>query len=101
MAELGSAAPTSGGLYYWTFMFSSPRWRCLLAWIVGCQNLLFSILAPISYLSLLTSDSNTVGNIASLASVDWGLAVQIMAAASIGSGLRFSATIGQTLRVYN
>jgi amino acid transporter len=37
MAELGSAAPTSGGLYYWTFMFSSPRWRCLLSWIVGCK----------------------------------------------------------------
>ena len=37
VAELGSAAPTSGGLYYWTFMFSSPRWRCLLSWIVGCK----------------------------------------------------------------
>ena len=37
MAELGSAAPTSGGLYYWTFMFSSNRWRCLLCWIVGCK----------------------------------------------------------------
>ena len=37
MAELGSAAPTSGGLYYWTFKFSSPRWRCLLSWIVGCK----------------------------------------------------------------
>ena len=39
MAELGSAAPTSGGLYYWTFMFSSTRWRCLLSWIVGCKLL--------------------------------------------------------------
>ena len=39
MAELGSAAPTSGGLYYWTFMFSSTRWRCLLSWIVGCKFL--------------------------------------------------------------
>ncbi|KAF5385979.1 hypothetical protein D9615_002624 [Tricholomella constricta] len=77
MAELGSAAPTSGGLYYWTFMFSSPKWRCLLSWIVGY--------------------SNTVGNIASVASVDWGLAVQIMAAASIGSDMAFSATVGQTL----
>ena len=37
VAELGSAAPTSGGLYYWTFMFSSTRWRCLLSWIVGCK----------------------------------------------------------------
>ncbi|PPQ81026.1 hypothetical protein CVT25_014486 [Psilocybe cyanescens] len=80
MAELGSAAPTSGGLYYWTFKFSSPRWRCLLSWIVGY--------------------SNTVGNIASVASVDWGCAVQIMAAASIGSGLTFQATTAQTFGVY-
>jgi hypothetical protein len=37
MAELGSAAPTSGGLYYWTFKYSSPKWRNLLSWIVGCE----------------------------------------------------------------
>ncbi|KAG6845086.1 hypothetical protein H0H87_000991 [Tephrocybe sp. NHM501043] len=42
-------------------------------------------------------NSNTVGNIASVASVDWGLAVQIMAAASIGSNQTFTATTGQTL----
>ncbi|SJL00808.1 related to UGA4-GABA permease-also involved in delta-aminolevulinate transport [Armillaria ostoyae] len=35
-ADLASAAPTSGGLYYWTFMFSSEKWRCFLCWIVGC-----------------------------------------------------------------
>ncbi|KAF8227382.1 amino acid transporter [Tricholoma matsutake] len=79
-AELGSAAPTSGGLYYWTYMFSSPKWRCFLSWIVGY--------------------SNTIGNIGSVASVDWGCAVQIMAAASIGSGLTFSPTVGQTFAVY-
>ncbi|KAJ7696949.1 APC amino acid permease [Mycena rosella] len=31
MAELGSAAPTSGGLYYWTFKYSSPRYRNILS----------------------------------------------------------------------
>ncbi|KII84524.1 hypothetical protein PLICRDRAFT_117614 [Plicaturopsis crispa FD-325 SS-3] len=80
MAELGSAAPTSGGLYYWTFMFSSPRWRTLLAWIVGY--------------------SNTIGNLSAVASVDWGCAVQIMAAVSIGSGLSFAPTTAQTFGVY-
>ncbi|KAF8892309.1 APC amino acid permease [Gymnopilus junonius] len=79
IAELGSAAPTSGGLYYWTFKFSSPRWRRLLCWIVGY--------------------SNTTGNIAAVASVDWGCAVQITAAASIGSGLTFEATTAQTYGV--
>ncbi|GBE87720.1 APC amino acid permease [Sparassis latifolia] len=80
LGELGSAAPTSGGLYWWTFKFASPRWRKLLSWIVGY--------------------SNTIGLIAGIASVDWGCAVQVMAAASIGSGTTFSPTTGQTYAVY-
>ncbi|KAG6906845.1 hypothetical protein DXG01_011724 [Tephrocybe rancida] len=42
-------------------------------------------------------DANTIGSIASVASIDWGCAVQIMAAASIGSGGEFEATSAQTL----
>ncbi|KAG2143445.1 amino acid/polyamine transporter I [Suillus bovinus] len=80
MAELGSAAPTSGGLYFWTHSLSSPRCRNLLAWIVGY--------------------SNTIGTIASVASIDWGCAVQIMAAVSIGSNQTFTATSAQTFGVY-
>ncbi|KAF8325369.1 APC amino acid permease [Amanita rubescens] len=81
MAELGSAAPTSGGLYYWTFKFSSQKWRHFLAWIVAYCN--------------------TIGNISGVASIDWGCAVQITAAASIGSGLKFQATPAQTFGVYS
>ncbi|KIN93783.1 hypothetical protein M404DRAFT_443386 [Pisolithus tinctorius Marx 270] len=80
MAELGSAAPTSGGLYYWAHSLSSPRWRNLLSWIVGYAN--------------------TVGSIASLASIDWGCAVQVAAAASIGSGQTFAATNAQLFGIY-
>ncbi|KAA1473610.1 amino acid transporter [Dentipellis sp. KUC8613] len=80
LAELGSAAPTSGGLYYWTHSFSSPRYKNVLSWIVGY--------------------SNSVGNIASVASVDWGFAVQLMAAASIGSDFTFLPTTAQTYGVY-
>ncbi|KAI0668854.1 APC amino acid permease [Trametes maxima] len=80
MAELASAAPTSGGLYFWTHSLSSPRWRNLLAWVVGYAN--------------------TIGSVASVASIDWGCAVQITAAASIGSGQTFSATNAQTFGVY-
>ncbi|TDL27161.1 amino acid transporter [Rickenella mellea] len=80
MAELGSAAPTSGGLYFWTHSLSSPRCRNLLSWIVGY--------------------SNTIGSIAAVASIDWGCAVQIMAAASIGSNENFTPTSGQTFAVY-
>ncbi|KAF9529047.1 amino acid/polyamine transporter I [Crepidotus variabilis] len=52
MADLASAAPTSGGLYFWTYSLSSPRWRLLLCWLVGYAN--------------------TIGSIASVASIDWG-----------------------------
>ncbi|KAK1230970.1 hypothetical protein PQX77_005944 [Marasmius sp. AFHP31] len=77
LAELASAAPTSGGLYYWTFTFSPDKYRCFLAWIVGYAN--------------------TISNIASVASIEWGCAVQIMAAVSIGTG--FEANNAQTLCV--
>ncbi|KAF5375416.1 hypothetical protein D9615_008014 [Tricholomella constricta] len=80
MAELASAAPTSGGLYFWTYSLSSPRWRRLLCWLVGYAN--------------------TIGSIAAVSSIDWGCAVQIMAAASIGSNERFQGTAAQTFGVY-
>ncbi|KIL59816.1 hypothetical protein M378DRAFT_84638 [Amanita muscaria Koide BX008] len=79
MAELGSAVPTSGGLYFWTFMFSSPKWRHFLAWTVAYTN--------------------TIGQISSVASVDWGCAVQIMAAVSIAKPT-FHPTTAQTFGVY-
>ncbi|KAI0297037.1 amino acid/polyamine transporter I [Multifurca ochricompacta] len=80
MAELASAAPTSGGLYFWAHTYSSPEWRNLLAWIVGYAN--------------------TIGSIASVSSIDWGAAVQIMAAAGIGSDESFTPTSAQTFGVY-
>ncbi|KAF7791775.1 hypothetical protein EIP86_002799 [Pleurotus ostreatoroseus] len=73
--ELSSTAPTSGGLYYWTFKYASPKWRNLLSWIVGY--------------------SNTMGNVSGAASITWGCAVQLMAAVSIGSNLTFTPTTGQ------
>ncbi|KAG7088750.1 hypothetical protein E1B28_012718 [Marasmius oreades] len=80
MAELGSAAPTAGGLYYWTFKFSSPRYRKLLSWLIGYIN--------------------TAAYIAGVASVDWGCATQLMAAVTIGSGGTFVATNAQVFGVY-
>ncbi|EIN05728.1 APC amino acid permease [Punctularia strigosozonata HHB-11173 SS5] len=80
LGELGSSMPTSGGLYYWTHSYASPRWRNVLAWVVGYAN--------------------TMGNVAGLAGIDWGCAVQISAAASIGSNMSFSATTAQTFGIY-
>ncbi|KAJ7223478.1 amino acid/polyamine transporter I [Mycena pura] len=80
MAELGSAAPTAGGLYYWTFTFSSQKYRNFLCWFIGYVN--------------------TIAYIAGIASLDWGVAAQIMAAANIGSDGEFIATNAQTYGVY-
>ena len=107
IAELGSAAPTSGGLYYWTWTFATPRWRKVLSWTVGCeytcicyQHLSHCLFYPTSPLSLppcgVVTDSNSMGLIAGLASIDWGCAVQLMAAVSIGSDETFVPTTGQT-----
>ncbi|RPD65353.1 APC amino acid permease [Lentinus tigrinus ALCF2SS1-6] len=85
IAELGSAAPTSGGLYYWTWTFATPRWRNVLSWIVGSSSLMSCIFA----------DSNSIGLIAGLAGVDWGCAVQVMAAVSISTDESFVPTTGQ------
>ncbi|KAJ7849614.1 APC amino acid permease [Mycena leptocephala] len=80
MAELGSSAPTSGGLYYWTYAYSTPRWRRLLSWIVGYTN--------------------TICGITGVCSVDWGCALQITSAASIGSNFTFVPTIGHNFGVF-
>jgi hypothetical protein len=44
-------------------------------------------------------DANTIGGIAAMASIDWGCAVQVMAAAAIGSNGIFAPTNAQTLHV--
>ncbi|KAJ8594353.1 amino acid transporter [Rhizopogon salebrosus TDB-379] len=63
LAELASAAPTSGGLYYWTHSLSSPRCRNFLSWIVGYAN--------------------TIQSITGCASVDWALSIQITTAVTL------------------
>ncbi|TRM56268.1 amino acid permease-domain-containing protein [Schizophyllum amplum] len=80
MAELASSAPTSGGLYFWTFALAGPRARTVLCWVVGYAN--------------------TIGSVAAVASIDWGCAVQIMAAANIGSAEGFEATSGELFATY-
>ncbi|KAJ7903166.1 amino acid/polyamine transporter I [Mycena leptocephala] len=85
MAELGSAAPTSGGIYYWTYKYSSPRYRNILCWIVGYIN--------------------TITYISGVAGVTFASASAIVAAAST-SGKNFSLhgryipTIYQTYGVF-
>jgi amino acid transporter len=35
LGEIASTFPVSGGVYYWSFMLSSPKWGPLVAWITG------------------------------------------------------------------
>ena len=53
LAELASSAPTSGGLYYWTWDLASPRWRNLLSWVVGCE---YASLMPLAGTSSTIAD---------------------------------------------
>ncbi|KAG2050419.1 amino acid transporter [Suillus hirtellus] len=80
MAELASAAPTSGGLYYWTYSLASPWCRNFLAWIVGY--------------------SNTIQSITAVASVDWACAIQISAAVGIASDQAYATTNEQLYGIY-
>ncbi|PQE30826.1 gaba permease protein [Rutstroemia sp. NJR-2017a WRK4] len=59
MADLGSAMPTSGGLYWWTHFFASPKYRKALCFLVGY--------------------SNSLGLIGALCSIDYGFALMFCA----------------------
>ncbi|KAJ5776851.1 amino-acid permease [Penicillium odoratum] len=63
MAELCSAMPTSGGLYYAAAVLAPPGWGPLAAWITGW--------------------SNWIGQITAAPSVNYALSAMILAAASI------------------
>ncbi|KIK32436.1 hypothetical protein CY34DRAFT_19056 [Suillus luteus UH-Slu-Lm8-n1] len=81
MAELASSAPTSGGLYYWTYSLASPRCRNFLSWIVGY--------------------SNTIETITGVASVNWACTIQITAAIRIASSDQaYTATNAQLYGIY-
>ncbi|EED20586.1 amino acid permease [Talaromyces stipitatus ATCC 10500] len=65
MAELCSAMPTSGGLYYAAAVLAPPGYGPFAAWITGW--------------------SNWIGQVTSAPSVDYALAAMILAAASINN----------------
>ena len=63
MAELCSAMPTSGGLYYAAAVLAPPGWGPLAAWVTGW--------------------SNWLGQVTAAPSLDYGVAAMVLAAASI------------------
>ncbi|KAL9092154.1 MAG: hypothetical protein Q9165_004587 [Trypethelium subeluteriae] len=88
VAELVSAYPTSGGLYYTISRLISPEWVPSISWVVGWLNLL--------------------GQVAGVASSEYGSAQLLLAAVSLGSGqiqtadgtsFNYVATTGQIIGV--
>ncbi|KAJ9616640.1 GABA-specific high-affinity permease [Cladophialophora chaetospira] len=58
MSDLASSMPTSGGLYYWTHYYASPKWRNPLSFLVGY--------------------SNTLGLVGGLCSIDYGFSLMFL-----------------------
>lgn len=82
MADLGSAMPTAGGLYWWTHYFSAPGWKNPLAFLVGY--------------------SNTLGVISGLCSTDYGFALMFLSVVhlAVGDGEDFAPTGGTIYLVF-
>ncbi|UJR16758.1 hypothetical protein I4U23_003658 [Adineta vaga] len=79
VAELVSAYPTSGGLYFTLKYLLPAKYIPLTSWICGWLNLL--------------------GQVAGLASTDYGCSQLLLAAISMGTGFRYKPTAGHTVGV--
>lgn len=79
VAELVSAYPTSGGLYFTISRLAPQDWVPSLSWITGWINLL--------------------GQIAGVASSEYGAAQMLLAAVSIGSDFNYEITTKTTIGV--
>jgi amino acid permease (GABA permease) len=79
VAELVSAYPTSGGLYFTISRLAPQDWVPSLSWLTGWINLL--------------------GQIAGVASSEYGAAQMLLAAVSIGSDFEYEITTKTTIGV--
>jgi amino acid transporter len=80
MADLGSAMPTSGGLYWWTHFFASPKTRNALSFLVGY--------------------SNTLGLVGGLCSIDYGFALMLLSVVVIANDGNWAPTNGIIYAVF-
>ncbi|GAB7353949.1 hypothetical protein MBLNU459_g4550t1 [Dothideomycetes sp. NU459] len=80
MSDLGSAMPTSGGLYYWTHYFSSPKYRNCLSFLVGY--------------------SNTLGLVGGLCSIDYGFALMFLSVIVIARDGTWTPSNGDIYAVF-
>ncbi|OQE12353.1 hypothetical protein PENVUL_c001G07861 [Penicillium vulpinum] len=71
-ADLASAMPTAGGLYFWTHYFAAEKWKNPLSFLVGY--------------------SNTIGLIGGICSIDYGFANMLLSVISLARDGNWSAT---------
>ncbi|KAK3065313.1 hypothetical protein LTS18_001064 [Coniosporium uncinatum] len=79
VAELVSAYPTCGGLYYTVSRLAPKEWVPVISWVTGWVNLL--------------------GQVAGVASSEYGSAQLLLAAVSMGTNFTWSPTTGITIGV--
>ncbi|KAG0649946.1 putative amino-acid permease [Hyphodiscus hymeniophilus] len=79
VAELVSAYPTSGGLYFTVSRLAPKNWVASISWTVGWINLL--------------------GQIAGIASSEYGAAQMLLAAVSMGKDFNYTITTNTTIGV--
>ncbi|PYH72794.1 putative GABA permease (Uga4) [Aspergillus vadensis CBS 113365] len=80
LADMASGMPTAGGLYWWTHYFAGKKYKNVLSFLVGY--------------------SNTLGLIGGICSVDYTLALMILACVSITRDGSYSASNGTIYGVY-
>ncbi|KAL2832530.1 hypothetical protein BDW59DRAFT_169382 [Aspergillus cavernicola] len=80
MADMASAMPTAGGLYWWTHYFAGEKYKNPLSFLVGY--------------------SNTLGLIGGICSVDYTLSLLILACISIARDGTWSASNGTIYGLY-
>ncbi|ODQ76889.1 hypothetical protein BABINDRAFT_42662, partial [Babjeviella inositovora NRRL Y-12698] len=80
MAELGSAMPTSGGLYYWTNYYADDGWKTFLSFIIG--------------------NVNSLALVGGLCSINYGFAAEILSIVVISRDGDFTITNGMTYGVF-
>ncbi|RFU29528.1 hypothetical protein B7463_g6808, partial [Scytalidium lignicola] len=80
MADLGSAMPTSGGLYWWTHYFAAPKYRNALSFLVGY--------------------SNTLGLVGGLCSIDYGFALMFCSVIVISRDGNWTPSNGDVYAVF-
>ncbi|KAJ6097842.1 hypothetical protein N7499_002216 [Penicillium canescens] len=72
MADMASAMPTAGGLYFWTHYYAAKKWKNPLSFLVGY--------------------SNTLGLVGGICSIDYGFANMLLSMVSIARDGNWTAT---------